>query len=261
MLETSTPRVRLGTRGPEVSRLCFGLGSSGCGSHSLQSRRPPEEIAAFLLEGISEGVTWWDTSDDYGTHRHIAHALRAVDRAAVQITTKTRAGTRRGARASLEKSLRELGTDYVDVFLMHEVDSHQDLEARGGALEALASLREDGLAGAVGLSTHAIEVLERVAGDPRLDVLLTNYNFAGVHMDADIRDYERALIRAFEAGQGVAVMKTLGEGVLADRLRETLSHNLAQPFIHAVLVGVKSRYEAAAAIAAWQGKAFEPANS
>lgn len=63
------------------------------------------------------------TSDDYGSHAHIAAALRHVPRGEVVISTKTSAKTDEQARKSLESSLGELGTDYVDIFLLHLVKS------------------------------------------------------------------------------------------------------------------------------------------
>lgn len=245
------PRTTLGRTGVEVSRLCLGLGSSGCGNDSIQARRPHEEVAELLALGHALGATWWDTSDDYGTHAHVRHALRRVPRHEVQITTKTHASTARGARESVRQSLAEMGVDRVEVLLMHEVDTVDDLAERREALCELHRLRRDGIIGAVGLSTHAIDVLERVAGDAEVDVLLTNYNLAGDHMDADLRDYEAAMMRAHAAGQAVCVMKTVGEGRLAHRVEDCLRHNLSRAWIHGVLIGVKSCDEVQAAARIW----------
>lgn len=250
-------RVRLGDTGVEVSRLCFGLGSSGCGSTSKQGRLPHPEVAQFVGHAVERGVTWFDTSDDYGSEPHLRAALADLARHRVQITTKSHAVDGDALEASLRGSLARLGTDYVDVFLLHEVDSLDDLARRDAALTHLERLRSGGQVRAVGLSTHNIDVLEQVAGDRRLDVLLTNFNVAGVHMDADIADYATALRRAYAARQGVAVMKTLGEGVLAARYGEALRHNLSLDFVHGVLVGVCSRHEVDAACDVWHNTCAE----
>ncbi|NDD27890.1 MAG: aldo/keto reductase [Proteobacteria bacterium] len=245
-------RVRLGGGEVHASRLCLGLGSSGCGSTSMQGRLPPDEVAAFLVAASAHGVTWFDTSDDYGSQPHVRAACQRLGRDQVQITTKSHARDGATLRDSLISSLRELGTDHVDVFLLHEVDSPEDLAAREDAALALRDLQAEGLARLVGLSTHNIDVLERAAGDARFDVLMTNYNVAGIHMDASHEDYARALRRAFEAGQATVVMKTLGEGALAARHAEALRHNLALDFVHGVVVGVKSLDEALRAVQVWQ---------
>lgn len=246
-------RLLLGRGGIDISRLCLGLGSSGGGGPSVQARLREAKVADFLQAGYAAGATWWDTSDDYGTHAHVREALRQFGQDSIQITTKSHATGATQLRHRLNTSLRELGRETIDVFLLHEVDSLDDLERRAGAVAELGCLRAEGKARAVGLSTHNIDVVERVSGDRRFDVLMTNYNVAGVHMDADAAHYERALRRAASAGQGVVVMKTLGEGALAvSRYEEALLHNLRLDFAHGVVVGVKSIHEVRRACSVWQ---------
>lgn len=236
-------RIDLGNTGLTVSRLCFGTGTTGFNCQSVQSLTPVTEFGAVLRRAYDLGITFWDTSDDYGTHTHVRHAMQGLDRAQLTITSKTWASNARDARASVERSLREIGTDYLDILLMHEVDSPEEFEARQGALEALHQAKRDGLVRAVGLSTHAILTLELVAGDPSIDVLLTNYNKAELHMDAGLHDYSAALQKAHAAGQGVVVMKTLAEGRLSHDVPDALRFNLSKPFIHSVTVGMRDLRE------------------
>jgi aryl-alcohol dehydrogenase-like predicted oxidoreductase len=267
-IDLRAERLRLGRfTAVEVSRLCLGLGSSpppadddgsaalhssARGGNAIQARFEPSDVAGMLEAAFELGVTWWDTSDDYGTHAHVREALRRLPRERVQITTKTHAPTYSETLRSVRQSLAELGTDYVDVLLLHEVDSPQAFELRRSSLEALQGLKSAGKARAVGLSTHNIDVLERVAGDRSIDVILTNYNLAGVHMDASIEDYEAAMTAAARSGQGIVVMKTLGEGRLVERREECIRHNLTRPFVHGVVVGVKNSSEALEAADIWQ---------
>lgn len=237
------PLISLGRSGVQVSRLCIGTGTTTFDCESAQSKQAVERYGSVLLHAHARGITFWDTSDNYGTHAHVAWALRQVPRAAVQLTSKTYAETADDARRSLERSLGELGTDYLDVFLLHEPDSPEEYAARRGARDALLRAKEEGLIRAFGLSTHAILTLEHVAGDPEIDAILTNFNFAEVHMDAGLPDYTRALEAAHAAGQGVITMKTLGEGKLADRRHEAIPYNLTRPFIHAVVVGMMNEAE------------------
>lgn len=252
LLDPRVERVRLGRTRVETSRLCLGLGSSGRGHDSMQARLPLTVVAEFLLTALQHDITWWDTSDNYGSHAHVRHALAQVDRRRVQVTSKTYARTPREAEASLHAILAEIGIDYLDVLLLHEVDSVAELEDARSTLRHLARLKADGRIGAVGLSTHCIDVLERAAGDADVEVILTNYNFKGIHMDADRADYEKALEAAFDAGQGVCAMKTLGEGALASCVREALRHNLSRPWLHGVLMGVTSLDEVLASAAIWR---------
>lgn len=240
-MKQSMQQVALGGTGIRVSRLCFGTGTCGTNCESIQSKLAPERFGELLVEAHQRGLTFWDTSDDYGTYPHVRWAIERLPRSQLTITTKTWASGKKEARKSLLMSLRDLGLDYVDVLLLHEVDSPAEFERRQGALEALHEAKQAGLVRAVGLSTHAILTLEAVVKNPLVEVLLTNYNKHNAHMDAGLADYTRALEAAHQAGQGVMVMKTLHEGRLAHDVRDCLAFNLQQPFIDSVLMGMETR--------------------
>lgn len=236
-------KIALGRTGLTVSRLCFGTGTTTFDCESAQSKLPTDALGSLLVQAHGQGVTFWDTSDNYNTHAHLAWALERLPRASVTITSKTFAETAEEARESLRAILAELGTPYIDILLLHEPDSPEELQARRPALLALQEAKAEGLVRAVGLSTHAILTLEAAAGLPDVDVILTNFNFAEDHMDAGIEHYRKAMQHAHDAGQGVVVMKTLGEGRLAHRKREAIAYNLAQPFIHSVVIGMMNDIE------------------
>jgi aryl-alcohol dehydrogenase-like predicted oxidoreductase len=183
-------------------------------------------------------VTWWDPSDNYGTHAHVREGLRGVSRAKVQISTKTRAAQAGAATRDLGMALDELGVSYVDLYFMHDMDDPGDLTARRGAFEALCEAREAGLVRAVGLSTHNIDTLEACVGLAGLDVVMTNFNRYEDHMDAGLGHYIAALEAHHAAGRGVLAMKAVGEGRLAHLAAESIAWNLTRPYIHAVLVGM-----------------------
>jgi aryl-alcohol dehydrogenase-like predicted oxidoreductase len=226
-----------------VSRLCLGTGTTGFNCQSAQSKTPTSEYGALLRRAHALGVTFWDTSDDYGTYPHVGEGLRGLDRASVTITSKTWALSARDARAGVEEALRELGTDYLDVFLLHEVDSPEELGRRDEALQELHRCKREGMVRAVGLSTHAILTAEHVVGHPLIEVVLTNYNKANLHMDANLKDYSKALEEARRAGQGTYVMKTLAEGKLSHDVEDALRFNLSKPWIDSVTVGIRSERE------------------
>jgi aryl-alcohol dehydrogenase-like predicted oxidoreductase len=173
-------RVELGRTGLKVSRLAFGTGylagRVGAG-------------ARLLAEAYEVGVNFWDTSDDYGTHPHVRQALKEIGRDDVVVATKTYAATALGARRSVTRALRELGVGAVDLFLLHAVDSVDELEAKQPALAALVQAREAGLVRAVGVSSHSREVLRRLLDLPDVDVALVVVNKTGAWMkDARPRD-------------------------------------------------------------------------
>src|SRR3990170_6767176 len=113
MLEV--PMVNLGTSGLKVSKLGFGTFDFGVPSLNISS----EEGGRILMESYKLGVNFWDTSDDYGSHFHVASALKGLPRKEVILSTKTSARSGKEAIKSLDKSLKELNTDYADIFLLH----------------------------------------------------------------------------------------------------------------------------------------------
>lgn len=240
--------VAFGKTGLRVSRLCLGSGSSGDGCESVQGRQQPQDYARVLVQAASLGVRFWDTSIMYGTHPHLRLALEQVGSASVVVSTKSHASSFDEMEAAVQKCRQELGREVLDIFLMHEVDSLEQYEARRPAWKCLGEHRQAGTVRVRGLSTHSIEVLERAAADAEVEAIFTNYNLANLHMDASIEDYERALKQAYARGAGVYVHKTLAEGRLADRFREALMHNLSKPFIHSVCVGITSEKELRAAV-------------
>jgi aryl-alcohol dehydrogenase-like predicted oxidoreductase len=235
--------IQLGNTGVEVSRVCFGTGTTTFDCESAQSKLPPEALGSLLVQAHGHGVRFWDTSDNYNTHAHVAWALARLPREEVVVTSKTFAVSALEAYESLHVTLKQLGTSYLDIMLLHEPDSPEELEARWPALVALQRAKREGLVRAVGLSTHAILTLEMAAGLAGVDVMLTNFNLAEDHMDAGIEHYRAAMQKAQAAGQGIVVMKTLGEGRLAHRKREAIAYNLDQPFIHSVVIGMMNQAE------------------
>jgi len=150
--------VALCDTGLKVSRL--GFGTFDLGSPSLNIS--PEEGGRILAESYKLGVNFWDTSDDYGSHPHVASALKRVPRKDVIISTKKGAKTGKEARKSLRSSLRELSTDYIDIFLMHCVDSDWIGECHR-VLRELNDVRTTGIVKAVGLSTHSVTVVKEAS--------------------------------------------------------------------------------------------------
>ncbi|MHB2020799.1 MAG: aldo/keto reductase, partial [Candidatus Xenobia bacterium] len=209
----------------------------------VQSRLTHDELADLLYDAWCGGIRFWDTAARYGTYSHVGHALKRVPREQVVVTAKFHEPDAAAARREVERALRELDTPYLDVMLLHEVDSAEEWEERQPALQVLYEARDAGRIRAIGLSTHCIDLLEMVVGDPRLQVIFTNVNHAGIHMDADLRHYLAALQKAYDAGQGVYVHKTLGEGALGATAAAAIQHNLSLPCVHSVCVGLTSREE------------------
>ncbi len=237
------PQVAFGSTGLTVSRLCLGTGSSGNGGESVQGQSSAKEYAKLLVQAaLDYGLTFWDTAFLYGTHEHIRLALKALDRKEITIASKSCTRSELIGDEVL-RACQEMQVEFIDIFILHQVDSLTEWQEVQPALEALKKAQGEGIIRAVGLSTHNIDVLEEVVTDPAIDVVFTNYNFANVHMDADIKDYTQALEQAYALGKGVYVHKTLGAGKLVEHYERAVHFNLDRSFIHSVSVGITSEKE------------------
>src|SRR5690554_4799580 len=112
-------RAVLGATGIEVSKLCFGTGTSGWNGRSNQSALGVRGLADLLHYVYDLGVTFWDTADQYGTHAHVKEALKRIERSRVVIASKTCAEDAATAQSDIERFLREMDTDYIDIVLLH----------------------------------------------------------------------------------------------------------------------------------------------
>jgi aryl-alcohol dehydrogenase-like predicted oxidoreductase len=245
MKKPMTERVELGRSGLKVSRLAFGTGY-------LDS--PVGAGAKLLVEAFELGVNFWDTSDDYGTHPHVRRALREVGRDDVVIATKTYAATAAGAKRSVTRALEELGVEAVDVFLLHAVDSLDELQTKQPALEAVVRAREAGLVRAVGVSSHSRAVLRRLLLLPDVDVALVVVNRTGAWMkDARPPEMRGVIRQLYRSGRGVYGMKALGSGeITGARVGPALRWAFRFPWIHSLCVGMTTPAELRANVAVWQ---------
>src|SRR5213592_1988670 len=105
---SASDTVRLGSTGIQTSRLAMGTGTVGSGHHSHQTALGIKGLADLLLNGYDHGLRFFDSADSYGSHPHVAEALKRVPRDKVTVLTKTWARDADTARADLDRFRREL---------------------------------------------------------------------------------------------------------------------------------------------------------
>src|SRR5881628_2259422 len=175
--------VTLGSTGIQTSRLAMGTGTVGSGHHSHQTALGIKGLADLLLNGYEHGLRFFDTADSYGSHPHVAEALKHVPRDKVTILTKSWARDAATARADLERFRQELGTDYIDICLMHCLTEGDWTERFQPVMDVLSEAKQKGIIRAHGCSCHSIEALRTAAKSPWVDVHLVRVNPIGAYMD------------------------------------------------------------------------------
>ncbi len=239
----ATDTVVLGKTGIHTTRLACGTGTVGTGHHSHQSALGIQGLSDLLWHGHDQGLRFYDTADSYGTHAHVAEALKKVPRQQVTVLTKSWARDASGIRADLDRFRKELDTDYIDVALMHCLVEPDWTEKFRGAMDALSEAKEKGIIRAHGCSCHSIAALRAAAQSPWVEIDLARINPIGAHMDADPDTVISVLREMRAAGKAVIGMKILGQGAMRQRVDEALKYALSLDVLDAFTIGAESREE------------------
>jgi hypothetical protein len=153
------------------------------------------------------GIAYFDTARMYqaGNNERMVGAALKRKRKDIVLSTKTEGKDKAEALAQLDTSLKELGTDYLDIWYLHgkdkpELVSDDLIEAQQIAIKA-------GKVRHAGVSTHQLAMLPFLTKHEKVEVILANYNFT---MEAG---WTAAIEEAAKAGKGVVAMKVMAGGM------------------------------------------------
>ena len=187
-------RRKLGKTGLEVLPLGFGC---------MTTSDP-----AVIERAADVGINYFDTARSYqgGNNERMVGAALKAKRSQVIIASKTPGKTKEEALADLETSLRELGTDYLDVWYLHNRNRPEDLN--DDLFETQQAAKKAGKIRFAGVSTHfnMPDMLAYLVKRGQTDVTLASYNFT---MKPELGE---AIESARRAGMGVVAMKVLAGG-------------------------------------------------
>ena len=240
--------IELGPAKIKVSRMGVGTGTHGGGHHSSQLRAlGVKGLADMLISAYHNGIFLWDSADAYGTHDAIKLALKTVPREKVTILTKTDAMTAEKTKSDIDRFLTELGTDYIDILLLHTRIHPRWDEQDQGSMDVMAEARDKKTLRSVGISCHSVPAMKVAAQSSWLDICMVRLNPAGERMDAE-PEIVLPLVRRLKAnGKGTIGIKVLGEGSLADGtlLDDALRYALEKDALNCFSLGCESPVEVA----------------
>jgi aryl-alcohol dehydrogenase-like predicted oxidoreductase len=230
----------------KVSRMGIGTGTYGAGHESNQLRAlGVDGVADMLCAAYDKGIILWDTADAYGTHDAIKVALKKVPREKVTIMTKTDAWTADKTKADIDRFLKELGTDYIDILLLHTRMSPTWDKEDKGSMDVMAEAKDKKILRAVGISCHSVETTQVASKHPWLDICMVRLNPAGERMD-DSPEVVLPIVKQAKAnGKGTIGIKVLGEGSLTGGKEhdDALRYALTKDALHAFSIGCESLKE------------------
>ncbi len=170
-----------------------------------------EQVKANRLLGefIDLGINYIDVAPSYGNAEEVFGPALKGRRDKFFLAEKTGERTKDGAASGLRKSLKNLGTDHLDLYQLHglsSVDSVEEVFAPGGAMEAFVKAKKDGLVRYLGFSAHsvpaALEAMERFD----FDTILFPVNFV-LYFREDFGP--QVLKKAVDKGMGIMAIKSM----------------------------------------------------
>jgi predicted aldo/keto reductase-like oxidoreductase len=141
----------------------------------------------------------------------------------------------------IERFLRELDTDVLDIVLLHYMTRPDWPRHHAGMMEALSRAKEQGKVRAVGVSCHGLGALRAAAQTDWVEVVLVRINLAGVNMDGEPSATAAVIEDMYNAGKAVYGMKVLGCGKLADDVRAAMAYVFQLGTVYSVSIGMSSQ--------------------
>ena len=193
----------LGKTGLKISRLGFG---------GIPIQRVDAATTRELILSMAEkGINYIDTARGYTvSEEYLGYALEGL-RDKFILATKSMARTKDAMTADIELSLKNLKTDYIDIYQIHNpsVDQLEQVMAPGGALEALYEAKEAGKIGHIGLTGHTIELFEKAVNLDWVETFMFPYNIVETQG-------EELMGKCTENNIGFIVMKPMAGGAIED---------------------------------------------
>jgi uncharacterized protein len=210
----SSPKLNfrtLGRTGLRVTTVGFGCMITSDGS--------------VIQRAADLGINYFDTARGYqhGNNERMVGAALAAKRKQVIVSTKTHAHDKATILQHLDQSLRELNTDYIDIWYLHARSSAADIADDNVEAQQLA--KRQGKVRFIGVSTHSgqPDLIPWMIQKGVFDVVLAAYNFS---MDSVM---DKAIESAAKAGLGVVAMKVMAGGPRTAKAGTPMAQKLAQP--------------------------------
>lgn len=247
-------KVVLGSTAIAVSELCFGTLPMG----PLQANIPYDEGKNLILAALAGDVNFIDTAESYKNYEYINLALKEY-KGDVVLSTKSSASTYDAMEKSIQKALKELNVNAIDIFHMHAPRTANYLEERAGALECLLKYKKEGIVRAIGLATHSCEAVRKAVHIKEIDVVHPLINKVGLGIiDGCAGDMVEAIEAVSRLGKGVYAMKSLAGGNLIFELEDAFAFVRENAYIQAIAVGMINMEELRVNLKIFNGEYVAP---
>ncbi len=258
---TAMPERELGNTGVRVP--IFGLGGAGQTPLSWENRE--RDAVAIIQRALELGIRYFDTASSYGPSEDYLGKVLPSHREKLFLASKTAERDRDGAWKELERSLKRLNTDYLDLWQLHHVSFEQELDkifSKDGAAKALEEAKAQKLIRFAGISGHhEPDIIAEGLRRYPFDTTLICINAADKHHPRPF--IPTVLPVARQKGVGVIAMKVPAYGRLfkpgvLDGMHQAMGYTLSQPGVHCCIIAAETvaQLESNVEVA----RAFQPLN-
>ena len=258
---TVMPERILGKTG--VSVPIFGLGGAGQTPLSWENREA--EAVAIIQRALELGIRYFDTASSYGPSEDYLGKVLPTHRKSLFLASKAAHRERDGAWSELERSLKRLNTNYLDLWQLHHVSFKEELDiifSTNGAIKALEEAKDQKLVRFVGITGHhEPNIIAQGLHCYPFDTTLVCINAADKHHPRPF--IPTVLPVAREKNIGVIAMKIPAYGRLfkpgvLDGMHQAMGYTLSQPGVHSCIIAAETvaQLEANVEVA----RAFQPLN-
>ena len=213
---------------------------------------PVEEAKELLNKALDLGINFIDTARNYkDSETKIGVALKER-RDEFYVATKTHQRDYDGAYKDILRSLKELQTDYIDIYQLHTVSTKREFNkvmANNGALKALKRAKQEGLISHIGISIHRdLDVMRMAIESGEFETIMLAYN----PLDPEGVEREGILKLAKEHDMGIIIMKPLSGGQLVTMetelgkrlgndpvVRASLRYILSNKYVDTIIPGMR----------------------
>ncbi|MGK7873897.1 MAG: aldo/keto reductase [Xenococcaceae cyanobacterium] len=241
------------------------LGLGGAGQTPLSWNGHERQAIAIIESAIALGIRYFDTAANYGPSEYYLGKVLPPARSEVFLASKTEARDRDGAWRDLERSLQRLNTDYLDLWQLHHVSFHRELDrifSSRGAIQALEEAKEQKLVRFSGITGHhEPDVIAAGLRRYPFDTTLVSLNAADIHHPRPF--IPTVLPVAKEKNVGVIAMKVPAYGRLfkagvLDGMHQAMGYTLSLPGVHSCIIAAETVEQLESNVRVAQ--AFKPLN-
>lgn len=229
----------------KVSKLCYGTLSLS----ALQNNDSIENKVNLLNYAYKKGINFLDTAELYDNYNILKEFIKDKDRETLTIATKSYAYDKKTAEFSVNKALKEMNVDYLDVFMLHEQDNGNNFLGHFQAVERFMKYKEQGIIKHFGISTHRVEAVKDSIKFKEIEFVFPLLNMKGIGIaDGSINDMLEAVKKAKENNKFILAMKVYGGGHLINDAEKAFKFVSDLQSVDSIAVGMSTEEEVEANI-------------